>query len=252
MRSRVSRLVSTLTAIALLVGACGDPAVPREAPEATLSANLSFTCGEIVVPAAALSAPEGAESADTPAASALFAYLGRRDPKLEDMPRTGYRVLSAGEDRVVFATSVVGTSGLTAIAIQRDAAGWKAAGIGSCEPLLSLPGLNAATWHLPDDAPLPAPGALGFVALVSETACTSGRSADGRVLPPVIVREPARVLVVFAVRPPPPASPGGLEACPAPPPTRIEVQLGAPLGNRELLDGGVFPPRDVQSLTCCG
>jgi hypothetical protein len=47
-------------------------------------------------------------------------------------------------------------------------------------------------------------------------------------------------------------APGWLEACPAPPPTRIEVQLGAPLGNLELLDGGVFPPRDVQSPTCCG
>jgi hypothetical protein len=44
----------------------------------------------------------------------------------------------------------------------------------------------------------------------------------------------------------------GLEACPAPPPTRIEVQLGAPLGNRQLLDGGVFPPRGVESPTCCG
>jgi hypothetical protein len=240
-----------LAAIALLVGACGEPAVPHEPPEATLSANLSFTCGDIVFPAAALSAPDGAEAADTPAAIALRAYLGRRDPKLEDMPRTGYRVLSAGEDRVVFATSVDGTDGLTAITIRRDDAAWKAAGIGPCKPLLSLPGLNAATWRLPDDAPLPGPADVGFVALVSEAACTSGRSAEGRVLPPVVVREPTRVLVVFAVRPPP-AAPGGLEACLAPPPTRIEVRLGGPLGNRELLDGGVFPPRDVQSSTCCG
>jgi len=73
--------------------------------------------------------------------------------------------------------------------------------------------------------------------------CTSGRSADGRVLPPAILASATEVVVIFAVRPPQPSA-NGLEACPAPPPTRIEVTLPEPLGNRPLLDGGVSPPAD--------
>jgi hypothetical protein len=240
---------------ALLLGACSPGPTPTEIeaepPPAELRADLSFTCGDLIFPAAALSGPIGAERADDPAALALIAFLGRRDPVLEDLPRKEFRVLIASEELVVFATDKPGSSGLAAVLVEHSDAGWAARLMPPCEPRLALGSLNAATWTLAMDEPMPPPDATGFVALVSETECTSGRPAAGRILPPVIVREPTRVLVVFAVRPPPPM-PGGLEACPAPPPTPVRVELGEPLGKRELLDGGLFPPRDVQSISCCG
>ena len=120
---------------------------------------------------------------------------------------------------------------------------WRVSESGSCRPQAVFEGLNSATWRLAPDAPPPNAGSTQFTALVAETACTSGRTADGRVLPPVIFLGRTEVVVVFAVRPPPP-NPGGLEACPAPPPTRVVVKLSEALGERRLLDGGVSPPAD--------
>jgi hypothetical protein len=44
---------------------------------------------------------------------------------------------------------------------------------------------------------------------------------------------------MFAVRP----LPGGQD-CPSNPPTRVTIDLGQPLGDRTLLDGGRLPPGD--------
>jgi hypothetical protein len=251
-RRALRRIVAVgVTVVALLAACSEEPAPSQPPPAAVLAADLSFTCGEFLFPAAALSGPIGAERADDPAAQGLRAFLDRRDLALEDVPKKDYRILVTGEELVVFATAAIGTSGLIAIAVEHSDAGWKARMTPPCDPHLSLPGLNAATWSLALDEPPPPPDATGFVALVSETTCTSGRSAAGRILPPLIVREPTRVLVVFAVQPPPPA-PGGLENCAGPPPTPVRVELGEPLGKRELLDGGVFPPQNVQQSSCCG
>jgi hypothetical protein len=250
-RRAVARIVAVGVTVVALLAACSAEPTPSEPPQALLAADLSFTCGTFIFPAAALSGPTGAERADDPAAHALVTFLGRRDPVLEDLPKKDYRVLISGEDLVVFATEAISTGGLVAIAVEHGDSGWKARLTPPCEPRLSLPGLNAATWSLDTDELSPPPDATGFVALVSETVCVSGRRADGRILPPLIIREPTRVLVIFAIQPPPPA-PGGLENCAGPAPTRVRVELGEPLGERELLDGGVFPPQNVQQSSCCG
>jgi hypothetical protein len=243
--------MAALAILALLATGCAVERVPSDTMPLRLSADLSFTCGDMTFPAATLANPLGAEGADTPAAEALRVALRGRDARLEDMPKTAYRILFATDARVVFAASVPTESGLATITILRNADRWAMAGVGTCRPLLSLPGLNAATWRLRVDAPLPGLDATSFDALVTESACTSGRAADGRLLAPAIVREPTRLLVVFAAVPPPPAF-GNAESCPGNPPTTYRVELGAPLGNRELLDGGVFPPRGVENPSCCG
>jgi hypothetical protein len=50
----------------------------------------------------------------------------------------------------------------------------------------------------------------------------------------------SEVLVTFAVRP----LDLGAATCQSNPPTRVKVDLGAPLGDRILLDGGSLSPRD--------
>ena len=248
-RPAIARLVIGCLLAGALLGACGRDAVPPEPPQPTLSADLSFSCAGVAFPAAALAAPTGAEQAETPAAAALRRHVRSGALAAEDLPLTGYRVLSASDDRVVFATDVP-SAGLVALVATRASGVWSVTRRGVCEPRLVLPpGLNAATWRLPTGAAPPGPDAASFTAMVAETSCANGQSAEGRILPPVVIREPTRVLVIFAVRPP---VRSGLVTCPAPPPTAYEVRIGGPLGARELLDGGVFPPADVVSPECCG
>jgi hypothetical protein len=237
-----------LAVVAVVTVACGEPAaVPVADP--TLSPDLSFSCGNVAFPATALEGPVGAEAMEEPGAAALRRYIRSGDPAAEDLPLNGYRLLRADPERLVFATS--GESG-PMVAIEARAAGgvWTARGIGICQPTIVVPaGLNAAAWKLPVGAPIPPAAATSFVAMVTERACTSGRPANGRVLPPAIRYEPTRILVIFATRIPPST---GMETCPGAPATEVTVELREPLGKRELLDGGLFPPGEVQAFDCCG
>jgi hypothetical protein len=230
----------------LLAVGCGydTPSTPVE-NQATALARLQFTCGHDPFPFAALSGPVGAEQAATPQATALRALLAAPpEANRPNLPIVGYRLLAQSADSIQFAavSDEFGT-GLVYVRLELDAVGWTPKEWGGCRPTAVFNGLNAATWQLAPDVPFPNARSISFTALVSEAACTSGRTADDRVLPPAILTSQADVLVIFAVRPPPP-SPNGLETCPGPPPTRFEVALPEPLGERTLLDGGVSPPAD--------
>lgn len=247
--AQLGSMVAAVVLAAAVFAGCGDFGEPAVFPAPTLTADLAFACRDVIFPAAALAGPEGAEMGDSPAAAALRRYVRSGVLAAEDLPLSGYRVLSADENLVVFATN--GEVGpMIAIDTRNTDGIWTVRGLGVCAPLLALPaGLNGATWRLPVGAPMPDPNTASFVAMVTERECVSGRSSAGRVLPPLIVREPTRVLVVFAVLPPPTT---GMETCPGNPPTPVTVDLGAPLGVRELLDGSVFPPAQVWSPKCCG
>jgi hypothetical protein len=73
---------------------------------------------------------------------------------------------------------------------------------------------------------------------VTERACASGQASEGRVSDPIIEYRDSSVVVIFFVEPL-----GGVQECPGNPPTPVEVDLGEPLSDRSLLDGGVWPAR---------
>ena len=75
---------------------------------------------------------------------------------------------------------------------------------------------------------------------MTERECASGKSSEGRVVGPDILEVGDEVLVTFAVRP----LGGDMQSCPGNPVTRVAVDLGSPLGDRQLLDGGTLPPGD--------
>ena len=62
-----------------------------------------------------------------------------------------------------------------------------------------------------------------------------------RLLPPSITYGQDSVLVVFAALP---QVNQGFATCPSNPPSRVLVDLHEPLGDRRLLDAGVFPPAE--------
>lgn len=97
-----------------------------------------------------------------------------------------------------------------------------------------------AVWTLGDDTVV-GPETTSFDALVTEVACASGESSEGRVVGPQITYSDEAVTITFSVRPL-----GGLaQDCQGNPPTSVTVTLDGPLGDRTLIDGGADPPREV-------
>ena len=77
--------------------------------------------------------------------------------------------------------------------------------------------------------------------LVTETACASGKPADGRVALERLVEHDDRVELVVGVE----APPGEGHSCPSNPPTPFTVELDEPLGTRPLVDVAVYPEREL-------
>jgi hypothetical protein len=73
-----------------------------------------------------------------------------------------------------------------------------------------------------------------------EVNCASGQSSQDRIVGPEISYAADRVVVTFAVRPPP----GEAQDCQGNPATAVTVTLNEPLGDRRLVDGGAEPPRE--------
>lgn len=100
--------------------------------------------------------------------------------------------------------------------------------------------VSVATWWVD-----PVAGALSaettvIPAIISEQACASGQSPEGRVLDPVIEYRADAVVVTISV-----TKRIGGQDCPGNPDFPIEIKLAEPLGERALLDGGSIPPRDA-------
>jgi len=120
-------------------------------------------------------------------------------------------------------------------------ASWTLAGWGQCRPTIVLDGLSLATWTLDPALPPPDASATSFMALVTERTCTGAQPMLGRLLPPSVIYGADSISLVFAARP----LEGEMFTCPGNPSTRVTVELREPLGDRRLLDAGLFPPRDA-------
>jgi hypothetical protein len=240
---------SIVLAAALLASCAGSsPAGSSEAtppvdPPADPAAELRFSCGDdLAFPAEALFGPVGAELAATEQAAVLRAFLAQPGPEVDMLPDAGWRLVVATVDDVMFiAGDPARAEGLERVLLERSADGWEVGGWGGCTPIVVLAGgLGPAEWVLDPAAPPPGPGTRTFTALVTERSCASGRAPDGRIAPPFVSYGGDSILVVFGVR-----SLVGGQDCPSNPAGRVVVELREPLGDRRLLDGAFFPPRDV-------
>lgn len=112
-----------------------------------------------------------------------------------------------------------------------------------CLAIEQIPGPDDATpasWW-PDDGADLSPTATTIDIEVIALACAGGRSAEGRIVDPVIEYRADAVVVTVSVIPLP-----GPQDCPSNPPAPYQLVLDEPLGDRALLDGGVDPPAAPQ------
>ena len=244
--------LAAVIALALTLGACGEAVPPSEtssldatATDAPFEAlDLRYTCGAFPFEPGLLTAgPGDDEQADDPVAAALRAHLAGVGPDIDFLPDTGWHLAGKDAQNAEFVT-VGGDLGMKVVVVsngENGSDGWKVTGWGQCQPRLQLPtGLGSAEWAFDPAQPKPDATTQVFDAMVTEMSCNSGQPADGRIVGPQIVKSADTVLVIFAVRP----RPGDFQTCPSNPSTRIRVDLGEPLGERELLDGGRLPPGD--------
>ena len=210
-----------------------------------------LTCGgSDTFALAALDDPVPVESSNHPAAVAALALFSEDDEGLGEELGSMFGddpelfVLDIGEDQALFAT--IEADGLPGanVRVSLRTEGWRATGFGGgCSNLsVAYPeGLNQVEISLDPDSP-PAADQTEIALLVTERECASGQPMGDRLLDPQIVETDDRVLLVFAA-----AAQFGAADCQGNPSTSVTVTLSEPLGDRELLDAGIFPPAPIMT-----
>jgi hypothetical protein len=200
--------------------------------------DLRYTCESFAFDAGALARPANDELDDTPVAGALRAHLAQGGPDIDLLPDKGWRL--TGQDGTSAEFVTLDADGPKVVVVANDGGVWRVTGWGDCQPRRVLPaGLGEADWVLAPGQPAIGPDTGQFDALVTERSCASGQSSEGRIAGPDLFQAGGDLLVTFAVRPLP-----GDQTCPGNPATRVTVDLGEPLGDRRLRDGGSLPARD--------
>ena len=229
-------LAAGVFALAAGCGAADDPGAIR------------YACGRFPFGQEVLTVARNDETAATPFAAALRKHVARQDVDIDGLPDTGWTLTgqdAAGAEFVASAGPglMTATVGRVIGPAQEPFAvdGWVVDSWGGCQPQRVLAaGLNNAEWAIAPGQAID-PATTRFEALVTETACASGQSSEGRIVGPDVVAAGDAVLVTFAVREP---SDNNLtRTCQGNPATRVTVTLPEPLGSRTLLDGSTLPPR---------
>ena len=179
--------------------------------------------------------PGTAEREDDPRAAALRQYLEASDEPAR-LPESGWYLAGFDASRAEYIARSI--DGYASVRVERsDADVWAVAEWAACSPTLVMPGgAPAADWEL-DLKVAPDRTSTSITVLVSELGCASGKAPDGRIVGPWVVVEARVIRVAFGVTPLP-----GAQDCQESPPARVVVDLGEPLGDRQLSDFGIWPP----------
>lgn len=249
----MKRIAVFLGLVGILLSACrgltpGTPvptAIQSPAPGAAEAAGqapaeLPYACGEgHPFAPSLLSEPARAEEGDDQLAAALRDLLASGNLDAEFLPESGWLLAGVDDTHASFIGQTGGDPPFVEAEFERHGDEWTVVGWGQCRPQIWLEGSNASTWTFDPAMGSPGPADRDFVALVTEAACASGQSSNGRVKAPLVVYGPDEVIIAFPVEPL-----GGAQECPTHPPSRVRVTLDEPIGDRALLDGGVFPYHD--------
>ena len=125
------------------------------------------------------------------------------------------------------------------LGLEREDGRWVPRGWGDCSLAPILRGRN--TWAHVTGYRAAGPEATSFEASVSEGECTSARDPGPFLHEPTVVERPDTITVYWTSTP----VVGGAD-CPGNPTVTRVVELDAPLGERQVLDGSRYPPEPVK------
>ncbi|WP_062349950.1 hypothetical protein [Herbidospora yilanensis] len=212
--------------VLLFAAACADPRPLQTHP---------YSCGGEVVPPGGLAGPPATRLGPNGQA-ALKGGEVRAPADLE-----AWRIVEENDDRVALIRELdtpvrngatLQTHRYLLIERQGREDAWNLRMSGLCDLRQVVPGHS--------DAHLAFASASGtsLKLWVTERECASGRPATGRIKLAVLEETDQEVRVVVAVRPVP-----GSVTCQGNPRTPLTVELSRPLGDRTVVDIGVYPPR---------
>jgi hypothetical protein len=237
---RLRSLLALMAALLLLVPALAaaekiggpDPATAEwpEWPHRVRCGSIPFD------PVAAFSGPTNAERGSLPSERALRRFIARG--YLPWLNRKNWRLVVEDHGFAEFASGRLERE-LEWIQFRRVKGRWKFLTYSSdCDPNSLRRGIPAITWELAEGQKL-TPATRTIEVNLGPGECASGRSQNERVQKPEFREQQGKLLLSLWLRPLPP---GGYtcEGTSEPP---LKIELPEPLGERELRDGGTYPPR---------
>lgn len=241
---RHKALLTFLTCLVLLAGGASaattqpkiggpDPATREwtEWPHPVACHGLAFD------PVAAFSGPTGAERGSRPSERALRRFLAR--DILSWVPKRNWRLVAEAHGRAEFAAGRL-RKGLEWMSFQRVKGRWKWQGYsGGCLPSTLRRDQPAITWDLAEDQPQLTPQTRQVEVHLGPGECNDGRSQNDRLQKPEFREQNGKLIMTLWLRPVGP----GFHTCVGVVEPPAVIELPEPLGERELLDGGTYPPR---------
>lgn len=252
---RNGRTLVWLAMTAIVVACSSDPSPPPSAASPSVEQTISAGVASVLVscegPAFPSGALDGSVDVATPPSEATDELAIELDIDPGLIASSGYRPVLVEPDYVIFARPTPsGERPFEIAAFQRGPDLWTMDLIGACQPRVvldgtALDGLGNADWWLDTAAPAAGADDRELHVLVHELAPCISEPAGIRVAPPILSYTEAAITITFGVAPLP-GAPQDCDAIGGPPIlSPYAVALAEPPGERALLDGGVFPPRDA-------
>ncbi|HEY7524942.1 MAG TPA: hypothetical protein VH720_14930 [Candidatus Limnocylindrales bacterium] len=180
--------------------------------------------------------PGRAELEDHPSAEALRTFLAGGEAA-DLVPIGGWHLAGRDAESASYVAQVAGDPPFASIGASLRDGTWTVEDYGQCRPMVAMEGLNAATFRFVGDAP--GPDATRLELDVTEIACAGGRPMGTRLRPATVIETEGFVGLLFTA-----VTQAGGQDCQGNPATRVTVELGAPVGERRVLDLAVFPFHD--------
>lgn len=227
--------LAILFALGLVLSACGESLVTAADPASQLVARCGNFEFETMPPTLAEFDP-----LDDDAQSAVDELVnGPTGIEAEEYADAELFIAERSDDRLVLLGPIEGSNRLRSASFRREDGSWRPSSWGGCPITISASGFgSAATRFDPDVEPDPESITLNLV--INERDCASGQAPVDRDVVPVVIETEDRVEIITMVEPV-----GGGADCPGNPWFPVTVELEAPLGDRSVVDGHMFPGQDL-------
>jgi hypothetical protein len=151
----------------------------------------------------------------------------------DSWPQNGWQILRQTTDEVLLVHEQANEMAFMTVKRAADAWRWSSSQLGDGCPLyyVTPEGLNTVDWRLDPESPVGA-GDTTLAVLVTERECVSGQELGNRLRGPQVVMTDDTLRIAFAAEPP-----AGDQSCPGNPEASATVELPAPLGEREIVEG---------------